>query len=91
MTRVQSNPHFNKEQKKVFSIIHSIAKMNKTRQMRKYVARFRQFTNPFRFHEDNINTVLKISKELKSGEGLNLFALEARDIIIIINNKKNAL
>lgn len=81
MTKIQSNPHFDKEEERIFSILASIARLNSRTPFYRCIARYRRYRNPFRFHENNIKTVVVMSKYLVNGAGLTLFALDAQEIL----------
>jgi len=86
MVRVQSNSKFNEDEALLFSIIASIARLIIKKPFYNYIARYRRYTNPYRFHENNIKTVMNIARDLPSGQGLAQLAIDAQEII---DNKKN--
>lgn len=76
-----SNPNFSKNEALIFSILASIARLEKSKPFYRYIARFRRYSNPYRFHEDNVAKVLRIAQSIPEGEGLAAFALTAKDIL----------
>jgi len=81
MVRVQKNIYMTDKEEEEFSILASIARLYSGGPFYRRIGRFRAFSNPFRFHEENINTVLRVAGELKHGEGLAKFALDLRDLL----------